>query len=59
MRVGRRSLFSRATAAGLDERLSRLVQRKALRCAAVWEGPLKDLKISINLLPQEISRDGL
>jgi EAL domain-containing protein (putative c-di-GMP-specific phosphodiesterase class I) len=52
------ALFSRATAAGLDERLSRLVQRKALRCAAVWEGPLKDLKISINLLPQDLSRDG-
>src|SRR5437764_14158359 len=51
------ALFSRATAAGLDERLSRLVQRKALRCAAVWEGPLKDLKISINLLPQDLSRD--
>src|SRR3954447_21379622 len=52
------ALFKRATAAGLDERLSRLVQRKALRCAAVWEGPLKDLKISINLLPQDLSRDG-
>ena len=52
------ALFSRATAAGLDERLSRLVQRKALRCAAVWEGPLKNLKISINLLPQDLSRDG-
>ena len=52
------ALFKRATAAGLDERLSRLVQRKALRCAAVWEGLLKDLKISINLLPQDLSRDG-
>jgi EAL domain-containing protein (putative c-di-GMP-specific phosphodiesterase class I) len=52
------ALFSRATAAGLDERLSRLVQRKALRCAAVWEGPLKNLKISINLLPQDLSREG-
>src|SRR5262249_61985149 len=28
------ALFSRAAAAGLDERLSRLVQRKALRSAA-------------------------
>src|SRR5207245_11273399 len=52
------ALFSRASAAGLDERLSRLVQRKALRSAAVWEGPLKDLKISINLLPQDLSREG-
>ena len=33
-------LFARAAAAGLAERLSRLVQRKALRIAAAWEGPL-------------------
>jgi EAL domain-containing protein (putative c-di-GMP-specific phosphodiesterase class I) len=51
------ALFARAAAAGLGERLSRLVQRKALRCAAVWEGPLKDLKISINLLPEDLARD--
>ena len=51
-------LFARAAAAGLGERLSRLVQRKALRCAAVWEGPLKDLRLSINLLPEDISREG-
>jgi EAL domain-containing protein (putative c-di-GMP-specific phosphodiesterase class I) len=51
-------LFARAAAAGLDERLSRLVQRKALRCAAVWEGPLKGLTLSVNLLPREICRDG-
>lgn len=49
-------LFARAAAAGLDERLSRLVQRKALRCAAVWEGPLRGLKISLNLLPQDLAR---
>src|SRR3954467_15398541 len=41
-------LFSRAAKAGLSERLSRLVQRKALRCGAVWEGPLKRLRLSIN-----------
>ena len=52
------TLFARAAAAGLGERLSRLVQRKALRSAAVWEGPLKALKLSINLLPEDISRDG-
>lgn len=52
------SLFSRANSAALDERLSRLVQRKALSCAAVWEGPLKDVRISINLLPADISRAG-
>ena len=51
-------LFARAEAAGLAERLSRLVQRKALRCAAVWEGPLKKLRISLNLLPQDLSREG-
>lgn len=50
-------LFARAASAGLDERLSRLIQRKALRCAAVWEGPLKGLKISINLLPQDLARE--
>jgi EAL domain-containing protein (putative c-di-GMP-specific phosphodiesterase class I) len=51
-------LFARAAAGGLGERLSRLVQRKALRCAAVWEGPLRDLGLSINLLPADISRAG-
>ena len=52
------ALFARAAAAGLGERLSRLVQRKALRSAAVWEGPLKGLRLSINLLPEDISREG-
>ena len=52
------SLFERAHSARLEERLSRVVQRKALRCAAVWEGPLKRLKISMNLLPADISRAG-
>ena len=46
-------------AAALAERLSRLVQRKALRCAAVWEGPLKGLGLSINLLPADIRASGL
>lgn len=50
-------LFRRAALAGLAERISRLVQRKALRCAAAWEGPLRDLKISLNLLPQDICRE--
>jgi EAL domain-containing protein (putative c-di-GMP-specific phosphodiesterase class I) len=52
------ALFSRAAAAGLGERLSRLIQRKALRSAAAWEGPLRSLKLSINLLPEDLSRDG-
>jgi EAL domain-containing protein (putative c-di-GMP-specific phosphodiesterase class I) len=51
-------LFARASAGGLGERLSRLVQRKALRSAAVWEGPLKGLGLSINILPADISRGG-
>ena len=52
------SLFARANSARLGERLSRLIQRKALRCASVWEGPLRGLKVSINLLPADISRAG-
>jgi EAL domain-containing protein (putative c-di-GMP-specific phosphodiesterase class I) len=51
-------LFARAAAGGLEERLSRLVQRKAIRAAAVWEGPLRGVGLSLNLLPQEISRLG-
>jgi EAL domain-containing protein (putative c-di-GMP-specific phosphodiesterase class I) len=51
-------LFERAAAAGLAERLSRLVQRKALRAATTWEGPLKHLNLSINLLPQDLARPG-
>ena len=51
-------LFDRARRAGLGERLSRLVQRKALRSAATWEGPLKSLRLSLNLLPHELVRPG-
>jgi EAL domain-containing protein (putative c-di-GMP-specific phosphodiesterase class I) len=51
-------LFARAAAGGLDERLSRLVQRKALRSAAVWEGSLRNMGLSINLLPADVSRAG-
>jgi len=51
-------LFARASSSGLVERLSRLMQRKALRAAATWEGPMKGLDLSINLLPQDICRDG-
>jgi len=52
------ALFTRAHAANLAERLSRLIQRKALRSAAVWEGPLKGLGLSINILPGELARGG-
>jgi EAL domain-containing protein (putative c-di-GMP-specific phosphodiesterase class I) len=56
--AGGELLCARANAGGLGERLSRLVQRKALRGAAVWEGPLKSLGLSINILPADISRPG-
>jgi EAL domain-containing protein (putative c-di-GMP-specific phosphodiesterase class I) len=55
--AGAEALFERAAAAGLSERLSRLVQHKALRAAAAWEGPLRRLGISINLLPEDILQD--
>ena len=56
--AGAEQLFDRAATAGLSESLSRLVQHKALRTAAAWEGPLRRLQISINLLPDEIAQDG-
>ena len=52
------ALFARAASAGLAERLSRMIQRKALRIAATWEGSLKHLHLSINLLPQDLARAG-
>ena len=55
--AGAEQLFARAAAAGLSERLSRLVQHKALRAAAAWEGPLRRLQLSVNLLPDEIAHD--
>lgn len=51
-------LFARASAVGLQERLSRQIQRKALQSAAAWRGPLRDLHISINLLPEDLAREG-
>jgi EAL domain-containing protein (putative c-di-GMP-specific phosphodiesterase class I) len=56
--AGAEMLFARALAGGLSERLSRLVQRKALRCAAAWEGPLRGLGVSINVLPADLVRPG-
>ena len=53
-----KGLFARATAAGLAERLSRLVQRKALHIVGTWDGPLADLGISINFLPEDLARSG-
>jgi EAL domain-containing protein (putative c-di-GMP-specific phosphodiesterase class I) len=51
-------LFSRAEAVGLSERLSRCVQRKALRTVGGWQGPLGRLRLSINLLPLDLERPG-
>jgi EAL domain-containing protein (putative c-di-GMP-specific phosphodiesterase class I) len=55
--AGAEQLFARAAAAGLSEPLSRLVQFKALRAAAAWEGSLRRLRVSINLLPEDILQD--
>jgi EAL domain-containing protein (putative c-di-GMP-specific phosphodiesterase class I) len=52
------SLFSRAAAAGLAERLSRSLQRKALQTAGAWHGPLAGLRLSLNLLPEDLARPG-
>jgi EAL domain-containing protein (putative c-di-GMP-specific phosphodiesterase class I) len=51
-------LFERAALAGLSERLSRAIQRKALRSAAGWQGPLAGLDLSINLLADDLARPG-
>jgi EAL domain-containing protein (putative c-di-GMP-specific phosphodiesterase class I) len=51
-------LFARAEAAGLSERLSRAMQRKALRACGSWQGPLSGMRLSINLLPQDLARPG-
>ena len=51
-------LFARAEAAGLAERLSRAIQRKALRTAGSWSGPLAGMPLSINLLPRDLDRPG-
>ena len=51
-------LFARAEAVGLSERLSRAIQRKALRTFGSWRGPLATLRLSINLLPRDLDRPG-
>ncbi len=51
-------LFSRAAAVGLTERLSRHIQRKALAMAGQWRGPLRGLRLSLNLTPADLARDG-
>lgn len=51
-------LFTRAAAAGLSERLSRGLQRKALRAVAGWTGRCGQLRLSLNLLPEDLARPG-
>ena len=52
------ALFARAAAAGLAERLSRTIQRKALRLVGEWCGVLGQLRLSLNILPQDLDRPG-
>lgn len=56
-RGGAERLFERASGARLGERLSRTVQRRAIRLAAAWRGPLADLRLSINVLPEDLERE--
>ena len=51
-------LFARATAAGLSERLSRAILRKSLGLVAQWSGVLGHLRLSLNILPQDLDRAG-
>ena len=52
------ALFSRAAEAQLAERLSRAVQRKALRAVGRWDGALRQLRVAINLLAADLVRPG-
>ena len=56
--AGPEELFARAERARLSERLSRTIQRKALRVAGRWTGALSQLNLSINLLPMDLERPG-
>ena len=51
-------LFARAAAVGQTERLSRHIQRKALQAFGRWRGPLKQLRLSLNLSPEDLARKG-
>lgn len=52
------ALFARASANGLGERLSRAVQRKALGIAGRWHGAQRGLRLSINLIAEDLMRGG-
>ncbi|WP_114228145.1 MULTISPECIES: EAL domain-containing protein [Sphingomonas] len=51
-------LFARAADANLSERLSRTMQRKALQAAGQWRDGRAALKLSINLLAEDLARPG-
>ena len=56
--TGPQELFARAVRHGLQERLSRTVQRRALRQVGQWRGRLSHLRLSINLIAEDLMRDG-
>lgn len=56
--TGPAELFERAAAAQLGERLSRGLQRKALQIVGAWTGEAAALRLSLNLLPQDLARPG-
>jgi EAL domain-containing protein (putative c-di-GMP-specific phosphodiesterase class I) len=49
-------MFARAAAAGLGERLSRHVQASAIATAACWDGPLANIRLSLNCVAADLAR---
>jgi EAL domain-containing protein (putative c-di-GMP-specific phosphodiesterase class I) len=56
--LGSGELFDRAGSSGLSERLSRHVQRKALREAAGWGRGLGVVRLSLNCVAEDLQRPG-
>ena len=56
--LGPADLFARAARSGLTERLSRHVQRKALREAAGWGNALDGVRLSLNCVAEDLARPG-
>ncbi|WP_300974733.1 EAL domain-containing protein [Sphingomonas sp. LHG3406-1] len=56
--VAPEDLFARAAQSSLSERLSRNVQRKVLHTVGAWQGRLGQLRLSLNLLPEDLARPG-
>ena len=53
--VGGATLFSAATAAGLERRLSRAVWMQALQMMAGWPAEMADLRIALNLTAADVA----